>query len=269
MQLDLARGGAAGQLQRGGEAQRLLDGVGDQRGVRQQQVALVGVLGQQLEHGAGQPGRRLDPAQEQHHHQPHDLRGGLDVGVDERCAVDVGLHEVADQVVAGPATTVVEQLDEVVLDAAVAALATGVSRMSSGARSLSSCTQRISWRAALGLGVGQAEHPEEHLVGHRPGQLGGQVDRPGRASRPTRPRTTRCTFRFCSAIRRGRNSGWITRRIWSCRGLSRSGRNPGPLWSLAVSSMSMPSKERYVAGSSTAARTSSKRDSAHQLHFSL
>ena len=188
MQLDLARGGATGQLQRGGEAQRLLDGVGDQRGVREQQVALVGVLGQQLEHGAGQPGRRLDAAQEQHHHQPHDLRGGLDVGVDERRAVDVGLHEVADQVVAGPATTVVEQLDEVVLDAAGGRLGHRGEPDVVGRAVLELVHPAHQLAAALGLGVGQAEHPEEHLVGHRPGQLGGQVDRSRRSASRRRAR---------------------------------------------------------------------------------
>ncbi len=92
---------------------------------------------------------------------------------------------------------------------------------------------------------------------------------PVSAKRSTSPVTTRRTSSSSLAIARGRKVRCTIRRSWSWRGLSMSGRKPGALMSFAVSSMSMPSKDRKVSASRAAARTSSNRESAQKSHFSL
>jgi hypothetical protein len=94
VQGDLAGGGAADQLQRGGETDRLLDGVRDRGRVLPQQRPLAGVLGEQLEQRPGEPRGALHPAEEQHHHQAEDLRSGPNVLLGERRFVDVGGDQV-------------------------------------------------------------------------------------------------------------------------------------------------------------------------------
>ena len=175
MQGDLAGGGAADQLQRGGETDRLLDGVRDEGRVLPQQRPLAGVLGEQLEQRRGEPRGALHPAEEQHHHQAEDLRSGPDVLFGERHSVDVGGHQVAHQVVARAGAPLVQEVDEVALDTCGGGLGHRGEPGVVGFAVLELAHPPFQLSAAFRTGRRQAEQVEEHLVGHRPGQLLGQV----------------------------------------------------------------------------------------------
>ena len=175
VQRDLAGRGAADQLQRGGQADRLLHGVRDERRLLPQQRALVRVLGEQLEQRPGEPGGALHPAEEQHHHQAEDLRGGPEVLLGERHAFDLRGDDVGHQVRARPGAPLVQQVDEVGLDAGGGRLGHRGEAGVVGLTVLELMHPLVQLRAAFLPGGGQAEQVEEHLVGHRPGQLLGQV----------------------------------------------------------------------------------------------
>ena len=74
-------------------------------------------IGEQLEDGRGESCCGLHPAEEQHHHQPQDLRGRSQVCVGEGGSVDLAGDQAGHEVVAGVAAALVEQVDEVGLDA--------------------------------------------------------------------------------------------------------------------------------------------------------
>ena len=175
VQGDLAGGGAADQLQRGSETDRLLDGVRDERRLVPQQRALVRVLGEQLEQGSGEPCGALHPAEEQHHHQAEDLRGRPDVCFGERHSVDVGGDQVRHQVAARTDAALVQQVDEVALDTGRGGLGHRGEPGVVWLAVLELVYPPLQLGAALLPGRGQAEQVEEHLVGHRPGQLLSQV----------------------------------------------------------------------------------------------
>ena len=175
VQDDLAAGRAADQLQRGGEADRLLDGVRDERRFLPQQRALVRVLGEQLEQRPSEPRGALHPAQEQHHHQAEDLRGLPDVLPGERHSVDAGGDQVGHQVVARVSAPPLQEVDEVALDACGGGLGHRGEAGVVGLAVLELVHPPFQLRAAFLTGRGQAEQVEEHLVGHRPGQLLSQV----------------------------------------------------------------------------------------------
>jgi hypothetical protein len=184
VQGDLPRGGAGGELQRRDEAQGLLDGGGDERGVGLQQRPLVGVLGEQLEERAGQSGGGLHPAEEEDHHQAADLRGRRHLRVHERHAVDVGLHEPGDQVVACGPAALLQQVDEVLLDAG-GGRPRHRGQVRGAGHPVLQLVGPVLQLLALGqldrvllVPAGQAHEVEEHVEGHRPGQLLGQVHRP-------------------------------------------------------------------------------------------
>ena len=191
MQGDLARRRPGRELQGRDEAQGLLDGGGDQRRVGLQQRPLVGVLGEQLEQAAGQPGGGLHPAEEEDHHQAADLRGRRDLRVHERHPVDVGLHERRDQVLARRAAAVLEQIDEVLLDAGggcprhrgqVGCAGYPVLQL------VGPVLQLLAPRPLHGVLVVPARHAhqvEEHVEGHGPGQLLRDID----GGRPPAPRS--------------------------------------------------------------------------------
>ena len=175
MQRDLARSRPPGQLQRGGQPDRLLNRVRDERRVLPQQRALVRVLGEQLEQRPGEPRGALHPAEEQHHHQAEDLRGRPEVLLGERRPVDLGGDHVGHQVRARADPPLVQQVGEVALDAGRGGLGHRGEPGVVGLAVLELVHPPLQLAAALLPGGGQAEQVEEHLVGHRPGQFLGQV----------------------------------------------------------------------------------------------
>ncbi len=168
---------ARGQLQRRRPADGLLDGLWDERWVVEQQTALVGVLGEELEHRPDQAGRRFHAAEEEDHHQAHHLGGGLDVLLGERDPVDGCMDDGADDVVPRARPAVLEQVDEVVADAPVRL--DGLGRELGPARhaALESVDPALEL-VALGLVLpGQAHQREEDVEGRGPGDLLGEVRR--------------------------------------------------------------------------------------------
>ena len=150
-------------------------GVRDQRRVLPQQRPLVRVLGEQLEQRPGEPRGALHPAEEQHHHQAEDLRGRPEVLLGERHSVDVGGDQVGHQVVARTGAPLMQEVDEVVLDAGGGSLGHRREPGVVGLAVLELVHPTLELRAALRTGRGQAEQVEEHLVRHRPGQFLRQV----------------------------------------------------------------------------------------------
>jgi hypothetical protein len=183
VQPHLPRGRPGGQLQRGDVPQCLLDRGRDERGVALQQRALVGVLGEQLEQVAGQPGGRLDAAEVEHEHEPAHLGRRRHLLRHERHAVDVAADEMGHEVVPGVTTAFLEQVDEVLLDARggrprdrrqVRRAGDAVLQLVGPALEL------VASRELLGvplLPARQAHHVEEDVERHRPRQVLGQVDR--------------------------------------------------------------------------------------------
>ena len=176
VQLDRARGGAPDELQRGRDPDRLLHRRGGERRVAQQQGPLVGVLRQQPEQRAGQAGGGLHPAEEQHHHQAEHLRGRRQVLVGERHAVDLRLHEVRHEVRAGSPPALLEQADEVLLDAGGGALGHRRQPRVAGYSVLELVHPPGELLAPLLPRARQAEDVEEDLVGQRPRELLREVD---------------------------------------------------------------------------------------------
>ena len=175
VQRHLARRGPADQLQRGSEPDRLLHGVRDERRVLPQDRALVRVLGEQLEQRPDEPGGALHAAQEQHHHQAEDLRGGAEVLLGKRHAVDLGGDDVGHQVRARPGAPLPQQVDEVGLDTGGGGLGHRGEPGVVGLAVLELVHPPVELLPALRTRRGQAEQVEEHLVRRRPGQFLGQV----------------------------------------------------------------------------------------------
>ena len=173
---DLAGRGPADELQRGGVADRLLHRVADQRRVLQQDRPLVGVLGDQLEERRHQPGGGLGAAEQQDRHEAHDLGCGDDVLVGERDPVDLRLDDVGDQVLAGVAAPLVEQVDEVVADPLRGGLGDRCEAVVAGVAVLELVDPALQVRAARLLGGRQPDQVEEDLHRRGPGQLLGDVD---------------------------------------------------------------------------------------------
>ena len=173
VQLDVPGGGADGQLERGAEAEALLDRGGDQARVVAQRALEVRAGAELLEERRDQRGGRLDAGEVQPEHEADDLRGGHDVLLGERHPGDVRLHDVGEQVPARTPAPLLQESGEVVPGAVGAVDGVRGELVVVGHAVLEAVRPRDELGALLA--VGQAQEVEEHLVGQRPGQLLGDV----------------------------------------------------------------------------------------------
>ena len=164
-----------GELERGAEAQPLLDGAGDQRRVLAQRPLLVGPRRELLEERGQQARCGLDAGEVEPEDQADDLGGRLDVVLGERHARDVGLHDVGEQVGARPPAPLLQQPGQV--DPRPVGALHGVrgEPVVVGHPVLEPVGPRDQLVALLA--EREAEEVEEDRVGQRPGELLREVDR--------------------------------------------------------------------------------------------
>ena len=155
-------------------AQELLDGVGDDVGVLDELAPLLGVLGQEGEHAVEGGGDRVEPGDEEEEADVEDVLAG------EPVALDLGVEEVRQEVVASLHLALVEDLVEVLVDRVgdLLLVVAGLLR--------SPYSFPVTWsgrmmpsfmvRKRSSSSRGRPEQGEEDLRGERDGELLGEVD---------------------------------------------------------------------------------------------